>query len=514
MVIFRRISFDYTGDVGLFFKWYSRHRNNIWDRVGIGTARKSNISHMAKSKKDRRKMNYESFLKSKTLRHRACGLDIPVDDLNPMLFEWQKVLVRWALYKGRAALFEECGTGKSAQQLEWAQHIIRRTNKNVLVLTPLAVAQQTIKEGDKFGIECKRSHNGEIPHKITVTNYERLHYFSPNDFIGVVCDESSILKNFDGKRRKQINEFLKRVKYCLLCTATAAPNDYTELGTSSEAIGAMGYMDMLGRFFKNNLNNCSTKRSWAMTGGSPPKWRFKKHAEADFWRWVCSWSRSIRKPSDMGYDDDGFILPELIENEIILKVTKPLPGKLFPEPAMNLHEQRQERRQTLKARCEYVAQKVDHNRPVVVWCHLNDEGDFLEKIIPDAKQVKGGMKDDLKEAILEDFTNGNIRVLVIKPRIGAFGLNWQHCNHATFFPSHSYEQYYQGVRRLWRFGQKRPVTIDIIASEGERTVLLNLKRKAREASIMFDKLVKYMNDAMQIDIKSGMDTKGVLPKWM
>ena len=459
-------------------------------------------------------MQYSDFLKSKTIRHKASGFDISIEDLNQMLFDWQKIIVQWSLRLGRSAIFADCGLGKTPMQLEWSNQIAKKTNKKILILTPLAVGPQAVLEGQKFGIDCYRSIKGEIHGSIIITNYERLHFFNPDDFVGVVCDESSILKNYDGKRRNQINEFLKRVRYCLLCTATAAPNDYIELGTSAEAIGSMGYMDMLGRFFKNNLNNCSTKRVWAATGSGPVKWRFKKHAEDPFWQWVCSWARAMRKPSDIGFQDGGFILPELVENEIVMKITKPLPGKLFPEPAMCLKEQRQERRETLPQRCEKVADITNNNKIAVAWCHLNDEGDFLEKIIPDATQIKGGMSDDRKESILQDFTAGNIRVLIIKPKIGAFGLNWQHCSHMTFFPSHSYEQYYQGVRRCWRFGQKNPVVVDIVASEGEKRVLINLKRKSQSADEMFNKLVGFMNNVINIDINSGINKKGEAPAWM
>jgi len=459
-------------------------------------------------------VNYNDFLKDKMISHEPSGFKVDVNDLNPMLFDWQKVLVRWALYKGKAALFEDCGLGKTPQQLEWANQIVKRENKRVLIVTPLAVGHQTILEGEKFGIECNRSIDGKLTGDIMITNYERLHYFNPNDFIGIVCDESSILKNFNGTRRKEITQFMKKLPYRLLCTATAAPNDYIELGTSSEALGVMSNMDMLGRFFKNNLNNCSTKRAWARTGAGVPKWRFKMHAQEPFWRWVCSWARAIRKPSDIGFSDDGFILPELIENETIIDCTKPQPGKLFIEPAMNLSEQRKERRMTLKDRCERVADIVKNDSIAVVWCHLNDEGDLLEKIIPGAVQVKGGMSDDKKEGALIDFSSGNIRVMITKPKIGAFGLNWQHCSHLTFFPSHSYEQYYQGVRRCWRFGQKNNVVVDIVTTTGELAVLKNLQKKARAADKMFTKLSNYMNDSINIEIFNEHQKTERIPQWL
>ena len=460
-------------------------------------------------------MSYLEFLEKKIIQHTESGFEVNESDLNPMLFDWQKAIVSWAIRTGRCAVLADCGLGKTPMQLEWAQKIVEKTNKNILTLTPLAVSKQTESEGEKFGIECKRSQDGKPKAKITVTNYERLHMFDRNDYIGVVCDESSILKNFDGSRRKAITEFLNPMRYRLLCTATAAPNDYTELGTSSEALGAMGYMDMLNRFFKNNLNNCSTKSAWRTGGGSPVKWRFKKHAEDVFWQWVCSWAKALRHPSDIGYDDDRFVLPALTERETIIPVSRPLPGKLFAEPALCLKDQRLERRFTINERCEKAAEIVNHNEPAVVWCHLNPEGDLLEKLIPGSKQVKGsGMTDEKKEATFEAFSSGNLRVLITKPKIGAFGLNWQHCNHMTTFPSHSYEQYYQGVRRCWRFGQLRPVTVDIVTSEGELAVLQNLQKKSKAADKMFTRLVGFMNEALKIDINDGHKNKGMVPEWL
>lgn len=457
-------------------------------------------------------MDYAEFLERKSQYGKPSGFE--PNFMPDFLFDFQKALVEWAVRQGRCAIFADCGLGKTPIQLVWAQNIVERTNKPVLILTPLAVSPQTILEGEKFGIEVKRSRDGKINGKIVVTNYERLEYFSPDDFIGLVCDESSILKNFDGVRRQQITDFCRKMPYRLLATATAAPNDYIELGTSSEALGIMGYMDMLNRFFKNTQNTSDTKQKWMRSVGGMPQWRFKKHAEEPFWRWVCSWARAIRKPSDIGFNDNDFVLPDLIENETIVNASRPLNGKLFIEPAQGLKEQREERRMTLNERCESVAEKVNTNSIAVVWCNLNDEGDLLEKIIDGAEQVKGSMDDDKKEATLTDFAKGNIRVLVIKPKIGAFGLNWQHCAHTTFFPSHSYEQYYQGVRRMWRFGQNRPVIVDIITTKGEYEVLRNLQRKAKQADIMFSKLVGYMNDSLKLDRKNNMIKREVMPSWL
>ena len=452
---------------------------------------------------------YQEFLKSKVIQDNATGFKVDVEDLNPMLFDWQKVLVKWALYKGRSALFADCGLGKSPMQLDWADQIVRKENKPILILTPLAVSHQTVREGEKFNIECKRSSEGEIKSKIVITNYERLHYFNPNDFIGVVCDESSAIKHFSGQRQKQVTQFMKDIKYRLLCTATAAPNDYIETGTASEALGELGRMDMLGTFFKNDEN--SLHPIW---WGA--RWRFKAHAELEFWRWVCSWSRALRKPSDMGYSDDGFILPKLTVNETIVKASRPLKNRLLIVPAKTLNDQREERRITLIPRCEKAAEKVSGDFSAVLWCHLNAESDLLEKMIPDSKQVSGSDSDDKKEEIFLDFVNGDLKKLITKPRIGGFGLNWQHCSHMTFFPSHSFEQYYQGTRRCWRFGQKNPVTVDIITTEGELGVLKNLQRKAEAADRMFTILVNEMNNSLSLDplMYDKFEKKMEVPNWI
>jgi len=419
-------------------------------------------------------------------------------------FDFQRSLIEWTVKQGRSAEFADCGLGKSLMELAWAQNVYLHTGKPVLLLTPLAVGPQMVAEGQKFGIETARSQEGKITAPIVVANYERLHYFNADDFDGVVADESSILKNFDGKRKQAITDFMRKRPFRLLATATAAPNDYIELGTSSEALGVLGHMDMLTRFFKNEQN--TIRPTVYLHRGKlhsqireQAKWRFKKHAEIPFWKWVTSWARALRKPSDLGFEDDGFILPNLIEHQTVVEDPKPRNGELFDVPAVGLREQREERRNTIQERCEIAAEKVSHDRSAVVWCHLNDEGNLLENLIPDAVQVSGSDLDEKKEETFLAFANGQIRVLVTKPVIGGFGLNWQHCAHMTFFPSHSYEQYYQGVRRCWRFGQKRDVTVDIITTRGEVNVMQNLKRKAKQAEQMFDHLVRYMNDSLRLE---------------
>lgn len=460
---------------------------------------------------------YAEFLIAKS--HTANDYGFEPVWMPDFLFDFQKALVEWSLARGRSAIFADCGLGKTPMQLVWAENIVRKENRPVLILTPLAVSAQTIREAVKFDIECRRSWDGTVQAPITITNYERLHHFNSADFAGVVCDESSILKNFDGSTKAAVTEFLRTIPYRLLCTATASPNDYIELGTSSEALGVLGYMDMLNRFFRNEQN--TSKPVLYLHRGmnlakvrESAKWRFKHHAEQAFWRWVCSWARALRRPSDLDYADDGFILPPLTERETVIPCSRPLDGRLFVEPAMSLAEQRQERRLTIRERCEEVAAKVDHDQPAIVWCHLNEEGDLLERLIPDALQVKGSQSDEEKEARLLSFVNQEARVLVIKPQIGAFGLNLQHCAHITLFPSHSYEQYYQGVRRCWRFGQKREVVVDIVTTEGEFGVLKNLQRKATAADHMFTQLVQHQNDELHINRENPYVMEEEVPAWL
>jgi hypothetical protein len=455
-------------------------------------------------------MDYAAFLATK--RNAAGGSGFAVDpaDLHPALFPFQRDLVAWALHRGRAALFEDTGLGKTLQELVWADQVVRRTGGNVLILTPLAVSHQTVAEAAKFGIEARRSHDGTAHRGVTVTNYDRLHLFDPDDFAGLVADESAILKAFDGVRRGEITAFMRRMRYRLLCSATPAPNDYIELGTSSEALGYLGHVDMLNRFFRNDRNNSATGRAY----GKQAVWRFKGHAEEPFWRWVCSWARAIRTPSDMGYDDGAFALPPLIERQHVVESNTAPEGMLFAVEAVSLREQRAERRRTLTARCERVAELVAHDRPALVWCHLNDEGNALERAIPGAVQVVGHESDAAKEEKLVAFASGQARVLVTKPSIAGWGLNFQHCAHVTFFPSHSFEQYYQGVRRCWRFGQTRPVTVDIVTTEGERRVLANLRAKARAADAMFARLVATMNDHLHLERVDGFTQPEIVPAWL
>lgn len=464
---------------------------------------------MMKDTKTKAPLDYAAFLDRKT--HLGSNAGFEPLFMPDFLFPFQRKMEERAIRKGRSAIFADCGLGKTPLQLVWAQNIVEKTCKPVLLLTPLAVGPQTVREGQKFGIDCAQSRDGKVTAPITVGNYQMLHKFDWQQFSGMVCDESGILKNFDGTIRAQVTEFMRKLPYRLLCSATPAPNDYIELGNSSEALGEMGFMDMLNRFFKKAEGVTSTRSDEFRSG----IYRFRGHAQQHFWRWVCSWSMAIRKPSDLGFDDGEFILPELRTVEHIVKAIIPREDFLFDMPAITLEEQRAERRRTIRERCEQAARLiVQTGNPAIAWCHLNDEGHLLEKMIPGAVEVDGNDADEFKEETFEAFATGQLRVIVSKPTIAGYGLNWQHCAHQTFFPSHSFEQWYQAVRRSWRFGQKNRVQIDVIASEGERGVLANLRRKAAAAEVMFARLAEHINNELKIKQTNQATKQEQLPVWL
>ena len=463
-------------------------------------------------------MSYADFLRARSQLNAGHGFE--PTGLPDHLFDFQRELVTWAVRHGRAAIFADCGMGKTPMELAWAEQVHHKTGKPVLLLTPLAVGFQIVTEAEKFGHDAALSRNGKpADAAITVTNYEQAHKFDPAQFGGMVCDESSILKNFDGSTKAIVTEMMREMPYRLLGTATAAPNDYLELGTSSEALGELGYMDMLGRFFANDQRT-STHRpmsgknvdgKWAH--GGMGGYRFKGHAEQPFWRWVSSWARAIRKPSDYGYDDGAFILPELREELHVVDSSTPRDDVLIDGPAVGLAEERAELRRSLPDRCEKAAELLADADRGVAWCQLNDESAMLTRLIDGAVEVAGSDSPEAKEEKLTAFTNGEIRVLVTKPSIGAWGLNWQHSHRMTYFVSHSYEQYYQSVRRSWRFGQQNPVTVDVIASKGVEGILANLQRKSRQADRMFDALLAHMTDALHIQRATDHTKRIEMPTW-
>jgi len=459
--------------------------------------------------------DYLAFLRCKTQAAPSGGFEpLWVPD---WLFDFQgQDLVPWCIRKGRSALLADCGLGKTPMELVWSQNVVMHTNRHVLIATPLAVADQFVREGVKFNLPVYHSRDGKYPDApcIVVTNYERLHYFDPSKFGGGVADEASVLKAFDGHRRKQITRFFCKLPFRLLATATPSPNDYIELGTLSECLGIMTQSDMLNYFFREtkDMRHTVFKEGdfWNQT-----KWSFKPHSETAFWRWVVSWARGLRKPSDLGFDDGRFVLPPLNYRQHVVDVAFVPDGELFHRPAISLHEQQIERRRTVAQRCNEVARLItSHNRPAIAWCHYNEEGDALAAMIPGAVQVAG--KDSLedKEQRLTDFAMGRVRVLVTKPRIGCWGLNLQHCGDMTFFPTHSFEQFYQGVRRCWRFGRTGPVNVDIVSSLGESGVVAGLTYKQQKAERMFASLVKHMNQASAMHSVDDHRLDVQLPAWL
>lgn len=457
-------------------------------------------------------MNYKEFLERK--KHSAINYGVDAKFIPDAMFDFQKYVTEYAVKKGRCAVFLDTGLGKTLIELAVAANYVQTTNKPVLIITPLAVAFQFIKEAQKFGIEdieyCK---NGKHKSKIVICNYERLNYFDHSDFDCVILDESSILKNFEGAIKNQITNFLKKVKYRYLFTATPSPNDYIELGTSSEALGYMGYTDMLTRFFKNNNN--TIKSSGQHRAGE--EWYLKPHAEKDFWQWVSSWSISCKKPSDLGFSDKLHHLPKLIELETVVRNETPLSvngqSLLFAMPATNFFETRAEVKATIKQRCETAFEKASKHETSVYWVNLNNEADLLREIDKSAFEVRGNMDIDKKEDILLAFSNGEISKLITKTSITAFGLNWQHCNHTTYFPTYSYEQYYQAIRRFWRFGQTKPVIVDLILSDGQDRIMNILLAKKDKAEKMFENLIKQTHADFTVKIKE-FDKQIITPKFI
>lgn len=453
-------------------------------------------------------MSYEQFIRSKT--QHAGGDGFKAIGLPSWMYDYQSALTEWACNRGRSAVFADCGMGKTAIELAFGEQVVKRLNKPVLLATPIAVGAQMIEEASKFGIEAKRSRDGKCDGTpcVWITNYEQLHKFDPTMFGGFIGDESSCIKDAKTERKHVVTEFMRRIQYRLLCTATAAPNDFWELGTSSEALGLLGFRDMITTFFKQETGK--DHMGWGRT-----KYRFRGHAQEPFWSWVCSWARSLRKPSDLGFSDEGFDLPPLIEKEIVVATAKTRAGMLFSLPGRDMREEREERRNSIEERCEMAAELAHkHDGQTVLWCELNPEGDMLEKLIGESKQVKGSMSDDQKEEYLTAFSKGELKRLVLKPKLGAWGLNWQGCHNVISFPSHSYEQYYQAVRRCYRFKQKHPVKVSLIVGEGEAGILKNIRRKAEQSEHMFKSIVAHMKDAMHLATKDYFPEKEELPKWL
>jgi len=467
-------------------------------------------------------MDYKDFIQSKYLKAEKSGFE--VQKLNPILFDYQKDLVKWALKLGKSAIFANTGLGKTFMQLEWAREVFEHTKKPVLILAPLAVSSQTIDEAKKLNLDisyCKTQSDVisavakelNINNGIVITNYERLENFDSNNFSGVVLDESSILKSFTGKYRQLIIENFKHTPYKLACSATPAPNDFMELGSHSEFLNVMPSSNMLAMFFYHD-------------GGDTSKWRLKGHAERRFWEWVSSWGAIVKSPEDLGYDGTKHKLPKLIENQIMVENDKIPDGMMFAMPANTLDERRKARKDSLEARCQVACDLVTSspNEQWLVWCDLNDEANLLRQLIPDSVNVQGSDKPEIKAENLLKFGRGEIDCLITKPKIASFGLNWQSCHNMIFVGlSDSYEAYYQAVRRCYRFGQTKPVNVYIITSIQEQNVLKNIQRKQKDFELMQNSMVeftkKYVRDNLEVTFKE-LDRgykpfiEMVVPKWL
>jgi hypothetical protein len=435
-------------------------------------------------------MDYKQFLENK--KHTLGEFGFKPNYIPNIAFDFQRDIITKACIKGRMAIFADTGLGKTLIQLALAKNVVNHTNKKVLILTPLAVAFQFILEAEKIGIDdIEYSKDGKHTKKIVICNYERLHYFNSTDFEGVICDESSILKNFDGKIKQQITSFVKKLPYRFLSTATPSPNDFIELGTSSEALGYMGYTDMLGKFFKNNNNSIDPKHAGE-------KWYLKPHAERDFFSWVNQWAVMIKMPSDLGFSDDKYILPGLnidihtVKNTSLLELNGQI--QMFNKPAKGFNEVRHEVKQTIKERCNK-AIELAKGKTSVYWCNRNEESKLLKELDSEAVEIIGSQSMERKEEILLAFAEGKIKRIITKAKMTGMGLNWQHCNHSVFFPTYSYEQYYQAIRRFWRFGQNNEVNIDMVISDGQTSVLESIQKKTEKAKQLHTNLTKNVNQS-------------------
>jgi superfamily II DNA or RNA helicase len=439
-------------------------------------------------------MDYETFIANKEREQTFTGL--PYETPDERLFPFQADLTRYALNRGRAAIFADTGLGKSRMEAEWASQV--SGEGRVLVLTPLAVAQQWVQEAEKIDVEAVYLREDDADRRIVVTNYDLLHKFDLSRFTGIVLDESSILKSFNGATRNAIIEGSQDIPYRLACTATPAPNDFTELGNHSEFLGVQSRVEMLAEYFVHD-------------GGSTQDWRLKGHAEQAFWRWVCSWGAIVRKPSDLGYDDGAYALPPLTWHEHVVEVDHADyhgDGFLFAPQATTLNAQRATRRATRSERVrragEIAAAIRAEGRPVLVWCELNDEADGVEDIIPGAVQVAGSDDAEVKTERLLGFASGKYQAMVSKSSIAGFGLNWQQCSDMIFVgASHSYEQTYQAIRRCWRFGQTREVNVHVIRAATEQAIVENYRRKETDAARLGAETQKYVSDYVMAGVRGG-----------
>lgn len=430
-------------------------------------------------------MQYEDFINSKSKTFENMGIDVDRNSLNPNMFEFQKDIVRWALKKGRAAIFAECGLGKTLMQLSWADEIHKHTGGKILVLAPLAVAPQTKEEGEKFGIKVNICESqDDVTDGINITNYEKINKFVGNSFQAVVLDESSILKSFTSSTRNKLIENFSKVPFRLACTATPAPNDHMELGNHSEFLGVMTRTEMLSMYFVHD-------------GGDTAKWRLKGHAEDIFWNWMASWAVFIDNPRNLDYEVNGYDLPKLNINEVIVD------GDEVITETLTLTQRRQARKDSLELRCQAAADLVNaSDEQWLVWCDLNDESTMLKNKISEAVEIRGSDKASHKTSSMLNFSDNLIKCLVTKPSISGFGMNWQQCHNMIFVGlSDSYEKYYQAVRRCYRFGQDKEVNVYIIISAKEGAVKANIERKQEDAKKMQEAMIKLTKEVTKKELQ-------------
>ena len=459
-------------------------------------------------------MNYYEFLLNKKNKVENVGFEINKKDLNNKLFNWQKECISWALKKGKCALFESCGLGKTFQQLEWANQVYKKTNENVLIVAPLGVAIQTAKEeAPKLGLDVTIIRcNEDIRKGINIINYEMLENIDTSNFIGVVLDESSILKNFTGSIRIMITEKFKNTQYKLCCTATPAPNDYDELLNHAEFLNIMSTAQARSIYFINDMKTGS--------------WRLKGHATVEFWKWVCSWALNIEKPSDIGFSDEGYILPELNEYEEIVEIdetSEDFTQGLFRDIQMSATSFNHEKRKTIAQRVKKVKEIIEKNpsEQYLIWCDLNEEADELKKVIPEAIEVRGSDKNTFKEEASQKFKSGKIQILISKPKIFGYGMNFQNCRNVIFCGlTYSYENYYQALRRLYRFGQNKEVNSYIVLGSTEKTILETIRRKEKQQQDMKNSMTLSTKDIQLLELNPKekeniiFDSKVLLPNWL
>lgn len=437
-------------------------------------------------------MDYQEFIKRKSFRHEQAGFIC--GELNKNLFDYQIPIVRWALKRGKAAIFADTGLGKTIMQLEWAYQVFKHTKKPVLILAPLAVSNQTIMEGEKYGIPVFKADPDIVIDGIQITNYEQLHKYDSSCFSGIVLDESSILKGMNGARRKEMTEFARSIPYRLSCTATPSPNDFMEIGTQSEFLGIMSQIEMLAMFFIHD-------------GGDTAKWRLKGHGKKKFFEWMASWSVVIRSPKDLGFDGSKHKLKPVIYHSHVIN-TDPV-DSLIVSPAMGLQDRNKARKDSVDDRVQLAADIANSmTGQVLIWCNLNEESEKLTQSINDAIEVKGSDSPEHKSKSLLGFADGSIRVLVSKPKIAGFGMNWQNCNQMIFVGlSDSWESYYQAIRRCWRFGQTNDVHVHIVSADTEGAVIDNIKRKDDQNNHLGAMMVEHMKSAMDKEIFNASTTK-------